>query len=105
MTNPTCVNCQVPSVGSAVVLTCPWHRRRAPQLGLPIHVPPPDPPDPDPVRGEVFRSGATLPFRVRAFEPTDLVLYVENDRAVVLGDTLIQQARLGCRGAERAARC
>jgi len=30
------------------------------QRGLPIYVPPPDPPDPDPVRGEVFRStGAT----------------------------------------------
>ena len=37
----------------AVVLTCPWHRRDASQLGLPIHVPPPDAPDPDPVRGQV----------------------------------------------------
>src|SRR5205809_3257265 len=53
---------------TAVVLTCPWHRRDAPQLGLPIYVPPPDPPDPDPVRGEVFRGGDTLPFGVRAFE-------------------------------------
>ena len=79
---------------TAVVLTCPWHRRDAPQLGLPIHVPPPDPPDPDPVRGEVFRGGDTLPFGVRAleaFEPNDLVLYVESRRAVVAGDTLIDR--------------
>jgi hypothetical protein len=79
---------------SAVVLTCPWHRRDAPQLGLPIHVPPPDPPDPDPVRGEVFRGGDVLPLGVRAFEgfePNDLVLYVESRRAVVVGDTLIDR--------------
>ena len=78
----------------AVVLTCPWHRRDAPQLGLPIHVPPPDAPDPDPVRGEVFRGGDTLPFGIRAFEgfePNDLVLYVESRRAVVAGDTLIDR--------------
>jgi glyoxylase-like metal-dependent hydrolase (beta-lactamase superfamily II) len=79
---------------SAVVLTCPWHRRDAPELGLPIYVPPPDPPDPEPVRGEVFRSGDTLHFGVRAFEgfePNDLVLYVESRRAVVAGDTLIDR--------------
>jgi glyoxylase-like metal-dependent hydrolase (beta-lactamase superfamily II) len=79
---------------SAVVLTCPWHRRDAAQLGLPIYVPPPDPPDPDPVRGEVFRAGDTLPFGVRAFEgfePNDLVLYVESRHAVVVGDTLIER--------------
>ena len=79
---------------TAVVLTCPWHRRDAPQLGLPIYVPPPDPPDPDPVRGQVFRGGETLPFGVRAFEgfePNDLVLYVESRRAVVAGDTLIDR--------------
>jgi glyoxylase-like metal-dependent hydrolase (beta-lactamase superfamily II) len=79
---------------TAVVLTCPWHRRDAQQLRLPIHVPPPDPPDPDPVRGEVFRGGDTLPFGVRAFEgfePNDLVLYLESHRAVVVGDTLIDR--------------
>jgi glyoxylase-like metal-dependent hydrolase (beta-lactamase superfamily II) len=79
---------------SAVVLTCPWHRRDAPRLGLPIHVPPPDPPDPDPVRGELFRGGDLLPLGVRAFEcfePNDLVLYVESRRAVVVGDTLIDR--------------
>ena len=80
----------------AVVLTCPWHRRDAPGLGLPIHVPPPDPPDPDPVRGEVFRGGDTLPFGIRAFEafePNDLVLYVESRQAVVAGDTLIDRGK------------
>src|SRR2546428_13116388 len=39
-----------------VVLTCPCHCRHAPQLGLPIHVPPPDPPDPAPFRVDAFRS-------------------------------------------------
>jgi glyoxylase-like metal-dependent hydrolase (beta-lactamase superfamily II) len=79
---------------TAVVLTCPWHRRDAPELGLPIWVPPPDPPDPDPVRGEVFRGGDTLPFGIRAFEafePNDLVLYVESRRAVVAGDTFVDR--------------
>ena len=77
---------------TAVVLTCPWHRRDAPGLGLPIYVPPPDEHDPDPVQGEIFRGGDTLPFDIRAFEafePIDLVLYVESRRAVVAGDTLI----------------
>jgi glyoxylase-like metal-dependent hydrolase (beta-lactamase superfamily II) len=79
---------------SAVVLTCPWHRRDAPRLGLPIHVPPPDGHDPDPVRGEVFRGGDALALGVRAFEafePNDLVLFVESRRAVVTGDTLIDR--------------
>jgi glyoxylase-like metal-dependent hydrolase (beta-lactamase superfamily II) len=79
---------------TAVVLTCPWHRRDALELGLPIHVPPPDPPDPEPVRGEVFRGGDVLAVGVRAFEafePNDLVLYVESRRVVVVGDTLIDR--------------
>ena len=92
--DPLDVPAELRERASVVVLTCPWHRRDAPQLGLPIYVPPPDPPDPDPVRGEVFRSGDTLPFGVRAFEgfePNDLVLYVESRRAVVVGDTLIDR--------------
>jgi glyoxylase-like metal-dependent hydrolase (beta-lactamase superfamily II) len=79
---------------TAVVLTCPWHRRDAPHLGLPIYVPPPDAHDPDPLSAEVFRGGDTLAFGVRAFEafePNDLVLYVESGRAVVAGDTLIDR--------------
>ena len=92
--DPAGVPAELLERASAVVLTCPWHRRDAPQLGLPIHVPPPDPPDPDPVRGEVFRGGDTLPFGIRAFEgfePNDLVLYVESRRAVVVGDTLMDR--------------
>lgn len=79
---------------TAVVLTCPWHRRDATQLGLPIFVPPPDDPDADPVQGEVFRGGDTLAVGVRAFEgfePNDLVLYVERRGAVICGDTLVDR--------------
>jgi glyoxylase-like metal-dependent hydrolase (beta-lactamase superfamily II) len=46
------------------------------------------------VRGEVFRGGDTLAVGVRAFEafePNDLVLYVESRRAVVAGDTLVDR--------------
>src|SRR5205823_2283363 len=74
--DPLDVPAELRERASAVVLTCPWHCRDAPQLGLPIYVPPPDPPDPDPVRGEVFRGGDTLPFGVCAFEgfePNDLI--------------------------------
>jgi len=46
---------------TAIVLTCPWHRRDAiglgERLGAPIYVPPLDPPDPHPVPGTVFRAG------------------------------------------------
>jgi glyoxylase-like metal-dependent hydrolase (beta-lactamase superfamily II) len=83
---------------TAMLLTCPWHRRDAPALaerhGWPIHVPPPDPPDPDPVKGEVFEAGDRLPIGVEAFlgmEPNDLVLWVESHRALVAGDTLIDR--------------
>jgi glyoxylase-like metal-dependent hydrolase (beta-lactamase superfamily II) len=92
--DPVDVPAELLERATAVVLTCPWHRRDAPALGLPIFVPPPDPPDPDPVRGEIFRGGDTLPLGVRAFEafePNDLVLYVESRRAVVCGDTLIDR--------------
>jgi hypothetical protein len=85
---------------TAIVLTCPWHRRDAPalaeRLGWPIHVPPPDPPDPDPVKGSVFEAGDRLPVGVEAFlgmEPNDLVLWVESCRALVVGDTLIDRGK------------
>jgi glyoxylase-like metal-dependent hydrolase (beta-lactamase superfamily II) len=83
---------------TAIVLTCPWHRRDAvglaERLGVPIYVPPPDPPDPDPVPGHVFRAGDRLPIGVEAFpgrEPNDLVLWIEDRRALVAGDTLIDR--------------
>jgi glyoxylase-like metal-dependent hydrolase (beta-lactamase superfamily II) len=81
---------------TAVVLTCPWHRRDAielaQRLGAPIHVPPPDPPDPAPVPGEVFRAGDRLAVGIEALpgmEENDLVLWVPSRRALVAGDTLI----------------
>jgi hypothetical protein len=83
---------------TAIVLTCPWHRRDAPalaeRLGWPIYVPPPDPPDPDPVKGQVFEAGDRLPIGVEAFpgrEPNDPVLWIDSKRALVAGDTLIER--------------
>jgi glyoxylase-like metal-dependent hydrolase (beta-lactamase superfamily II) len=83
---------------TAIVLTCPWHRRDAVELaerlGIDIHVPPPDTPDPEPVPGRIYRIGAQLPIGVEAFpgmEPNDLVLWIECRRALVVGDTLIDR--------------
>ena len=80
---------------TAIVLTCPWHRRDAEALAnryrAPLYVPPPDQGDPSPVDGTVFREGDRLPVGVEAFpgmEPNDLVLWVESHRALVAGDTL-----------------
>jgi glyoxylase-like metal-dependent hydrolase (beta-lactamase superfamily II) len=83
---------------TAIVLTCPWHRRDAvalgERLGVPIHVPPPDDGDEDTVPGWVFTAGEKLPVGVEAFpgmEPNDLALWVESRRALVVGDTLIDR--------------
>jgi glyoxylase-like metal-dependent hydrolase (beta-lactamase superfamily II) len=83
---------------TAIVLTCPWHRRDAldlaAQLGVDIHVPPPDGADPEPVPGRIYRIGAHLPIGVEAFpgmEPNDLVLWVSCRGALVVGDTLIDR--------------
>jgi glyoxylase-like metal-dependent hydrolase (beta-lactamase superfamily II) len=83
---------------TAIVLTCPWHRREAFSLaarfGAPIYVPPPDPSDLEPVPGHVFSAGDRLPVGVEAFpgrEPNDLVLWVEGRRALVFGDTLMDR--------------
>lgn len=80
---------------TAIVLTCPWHRRGslalAEQYGCPLFVPPPDPHDPDPPDGTVYRAGDRLPVGVQALagmEPIDLVLWVESHRVLVSGDTL-----------------
>ena len=85
---------------TAIALTCPWHRRDAPSLAerhaWPVYVPPPDAPDPDPVRGHVFEAGDRLPVGVEAFrgmEPNDLVLWVESRRALVTGDTLLDRGK------------
>jgi glyoxylase-like metal-dependent hydrolase (beta-lactamase superfamily II) len=85
---------------TVIVLTCPFHRRDAvvlaERLGAPIHVPPPDEGDDDPVPGDVFRAGDRLPVGVEAFpgmEPNDLALWVESRRALVVGDTLIDRGK------------
>lgn len=85
---------------TAIVLTSPWHRRDAltlaKRLGAPIYVPPPDPPDPDPVPGQVFKAGDRLPIGVEAFpgrEPNDLMLWIESRSALVAGDSLIDRGR------------
>jgi glyoxylase-like metal-dependent hydrolase (beta-lactamase superfamily II) len=77
---------------TVVVLTCPWHAREAPALGLPLYAPPPDADDDDPLSANRYAAGDTLPFGITAFpglEPNDLVLWVEAHRALVFGDTLI----------------
>ncbi len=83
---------------TAIVLTCPWHRRDAlglaARLGAPLYVPPPDEGDPEPVDGQVFGAGDRLPVGVEAFpgmEPNDLMLWVESSRALVAGDTLVDR--------------
>jgi glyoxylase-like metal-dependent hydrolase (beta-lactamase superfamily II) len=83
---------------TAIVLTCPWHRRDAlslaDRLGVQIYVPPPDEGDPEPVDGQVFRAGDRLPVGVEAFtgmEPNDLMLWVESRRALAAGDTLVDR--------------
>jgi glyoxylase-like metal-dependent hydrolase (beta-lactamase superfamily II) len=85
---------------TAIVLTCPWHRRDAQslakRLGAQLYVPPPDEGDPDPVDGQVFKAGERLPVGVEAFqgmEPNDLVLWIDSRRALVAGDTLIDRGK------------
>ena len=80
---------------TAIVLTCPWHRRDAENLakryGAQLYVPPPDEGDPSPVDGTVYREGDRLPVGVEALpgmEPNDLVLWIESHGALVAGDTL-----------------
>jgi glyoxylase-like metal-dependent hydrolase (beta-lactamase superfamily II) len=96
--DPLAVPGELEERATAIVLTCPWHRRDAPslaeRLGLPIYVPPPDPPDPDPVKGEVFQAGDRLPVGVEAFpgrELNDPVLWIESRQALVAGDSLIER--------------
>jgi len=89
---------------TAIVLTCPWHERDArslvERLGVPVFVPPPDEGTPDVAwllagdtgEGHLFSAGDRLPVGVEAFpgkEPNDVVLWLENRRAVIAGDTLV----------------
>jgi glyoxylase-like metal-dependent hydrolase (beta-lactamase superfamily II) len=87
-----------------VVLTCPWHerdtQRLAERLSAPVFVPPPDAGTPDvawlltgdAVEGHLISAGDRLPVGVEVFpgkEPNDVVLWIENGRAVIAGDTLV----------------
>jgi glyoxylase-like metal-dependent hydrolase (beta-lactamase superfamily II) len=89
---------------TAILLTCPWHERDArslvERLSVPVFVPPPDEGSPDvawllagdTVEGHLFSAGDRLPVGVEAFpgrEPNDVVLWIENRRAVIAGDTLV----------------
>jgi hypothetical protein len=82
---------------TAIVLTCPWHARVAPELvgryGAALYAPRPDRGDP---AGEVFAAGDRLPVGVEALagmEPNDLVLWLPAFAALVAGDTLIDRGR------------
>ncbi len=87
-----------------IVLTCPWHERDArslvERLSAPVFVPPPDESTPDVAwllagdtgEAHLFSAGDRLPVGVEAFpgkEPNDVVLWIENRRAVIAGDTLV----------------
>jgi glyoxylase-like metal-dependent hydrolase (beta-lactamase superfamily II) len=89
---------------TAIVLTCPWHerdtRRLTERLSATVFVPPPDEGSPDvawllagdTVEGHLFSAGDRLPIGVEAFpgkEPNDVVLWIENGRVVIAGDTLV----------------
>jgi glyoxylase-like metal-dependent hydrolase (beta-lactamase superfamily II) len=89
---------------TAIVLTCPWHERDtrslAVQLSAPVFVPPPDEGSPDvawllagdTVEAHLFSAGDRLGVGVEPFpgkEPNDVVLWIENCRAVIAGDTLV----------------
>jgi glyoxylase-like metal-dependent hydrolase (beta-lactamase superfamily II) len=93
---------------TAIVLTCPWHERDArglvERLGAPVFVPPPDEGTPDVAwllagdigGGQLYAAGDRLPVGVEAFsgkEPNDVVLWMENHRAVIAGDTLVDFGR------------
>jgi glyoxylase-like metal-dependent hydrolase (beta-lactamase superfamily II) len=81
-----------------VVLTCTWHERDARNLaellGAPVFAPPPDKAEKNPLDSQVFSAGDRLRVGVEAFpgmEPNDLVLWIEDRRALVVGDTLIDR--------------
>jgi glyoxylase-like metal-dependent hydrolase (beta-lactamase superfamily II) len=78
--------------GAVTVLTCPWHARDSLKLDVPLFAPPPDPRDQDPLPAHTYSAGDTLEFGITAFaglEPADLVLWVEQFRALIFGDTLV----------------
>lgn len=90
----------------AIVLTCPWHERDARSLvermGGPLLTPAPDEgstdvawlQDTNTVEAQLFSAGDRLPVGVEVFPGgawNDVVLWVENARAAVVGDTVIDR--------------
>lgn len=75
---------------TAIVLTCPWHRREAEALAnrhrAPLYVPPPDEGEgSEPGRRDRLQRRRRAGGRCRGapgMEPTDLVLWVESHRAL-----------------------
>jgi glyoxylase-like metal-dependent hydrolase (beta-lactamase superfamily II) len=77
------------------VITNGWHERDArylaEQLGAQVFVPPPD--APNRLEGQQYAAGALLPAGVEAHTgsepPYDHVLWIESRRAIVIGDSLV----------------
>jgi glyoxylase-like metal-dependent hydrolase (beta-lactamase superfamily II) len=93
---------------AAIVLTAPWHERDTrslvERLSVPVFVPPPDEGSPDVAwllardtgEAHLYSAGDGLPAGVEAFpgrEPNDFVLWIENHRVVISGDTLVDFGR------------
>jgi glyoxylase-like metal-dependent hydrolase (beta-lactamase superfamily II) len=84
---------------TAIVLTCAWHERDARSLAerLDAAVFVPSPEEGEPIEGrQLFSAGDRLPVGVVAYPgngANDLVLWVEDRRALALGDTLIDRGR------------
>jgi glyoxylase-like metal-dependent hydrolase (beta-lactamase superfamily II) len=89
---------------AVVVLTCPWHERDTrnlvERLGATVFTPPPDEGTPDVAwllgggrsDAHLYSAGERLPVGVEALPgrlPNDVVLWIENRRVVVAGDTLV----------------
>jgi hypothetical protein len=83
---------------TAIVLTCPWHRRDAENLAdrldATVFVPPPDKGDTDPVKGTVYEAGDDFGLGIESIcglEHSDLVLWIPKHAAIVAGDSLIDR--------------
>ena len=87
-----------------VVLSSPWHERDTrslvERLDTPVFTPPPDEDTPDVAwlldgasrNAHLYLAGDRLPAGVEAFPgrlPNDVVLWIERQRAVIAGDTLV----------------
>ncbi|MCL2418331.1 MAG: MBL fold metallo-hydrolase [Conexibacteraceae bacterium] len=83
---------------AVIVLTIPFHLRDtvalAQRLRAPVYAPPPLADAPEVTDATVFVAGERLPFGVeaiRGIQDSDLLLWVEGFRALVIGDTLIDR--------------